>query len=249
MSRNNSRINSFIRVILKAFPFLFLFLFRAGIVSAQDDLSDSIVIERLGTIKQMFLKGKANDNWWWYGWLIGYSAATVVQGTAFLISEDKSTRQDMALGAATTFIGAVGQVIMPIVPGHAPDRLNLLPEGTREERMNKLYEAEKLLRESARNEKNGKSWKTHAIYGIANLSGGLITWIGFDRNIWAGIANFALNTAVTEAQIFTQPTRAMRDYKKYQKKYNLGPEQSYAADDTYWTVNAYPGGIVVRFVF
>jgi hypothetical protein len=249
MTGKNYYHKSFIRVILKAFPFIFLLLFRTGYVTAQEDLPDSIVTERLQTIKQMFGEGKTNANLWRYGWLIGYSAATIVQGTAFFISEDKNTRQDMALGTATAFLGAAGQIIMPVVPGNATDRLELLPERTGEERMNKLSEAEKLLRESALSEKSGRSWKTHAIYGIVNLSSGLITWIGFDRSIWAGIGNFALNTVVTEAQIFTQPIRAMKDYKKYREKYGMGLEQSYAATDTYWTVNVYPGGIVVRFVF
>jgi hypothetical protein len=249
MSGNNKRKKSFMRRIVKAFPFLLLFMFRTGCVSAQDNLSDSIVTERLHTIKQMLDDGKTNANRWWYGWLIGYSAATVVQGTAVFISDNKSTRQDLALGAATTFLGAAGQALTPRVPGYAPDRLTILSEGTSEEKMNKLIEAEKLLSESARIEKSGRSWKTHALYSAVNLTGGLITWIGFDRNIWAGLGNFALNTVITEAQIFTQPTRAMKDYKNYQKKYSGGPEQSFEVKDSYWTVNVYPGGIVVRFVF
>jgi hypothetical protein len=249
MSGNNNRKKSFMRRIVKAFLFLLLFMYHTGCVSAQDNLSDSIVTERLQTIKQMLGEGKTNANRWWYGWLFGYSAATVVQGTTVFISEDISTRQDMALGAAISFLGAAGQALTPRVPGYAPDRLAHLAEGTSEERMNKLFEAEKLLGESARIEKSGRSWKTHALYSAVNLSSGLITWIGFDRNIWAGLGNFALNTLVTEAQIFTQPTRAMKDYKNYQKKYSGRLVQSLEANDTYWTVNVYPGGIVVRFVF
>ena len=249
MSGNTSRSKLFIRGILKSFPFLLLLIFRTGCVSAQDDLPDSIVTERLETIKQLLGEGKTNANRWWYGWLIGYSAATVVQGTAIFISEDKSTRQDLALGAATTFLGAAGQVINPMVPGYAPGRLELIPESTVEERLNKLSEAENLFRECALMEKRGRSWKTHAIYSAVNLSSGLITWIGFDRSIWAGLGNFALNTAITEAQIFTQPTRAMKDYANYQKKYGMEPDNSYASNNTYWIVNVYPGGVVVRFVF
>jgi hypothetical protein len=249
MSGVISRSKSFIRLFLKAFSFLLLFIFRTGCVTAQDNLSDSLVTERLQTINQMLGEGKANANRWWYGWLIGYSAATIVQGSVIIISEDLSTRQDMALGAVTTFLGAAGQVFTPRVPGYASGRLNSIPEETSEERRNKLAEAERLLGESASIEERGRSWKTHALYSIVNLSSGLVTWIGFDRSIWAGLGNFALNTAITEAQIFTQPTRAMKDYEKYRKKYNMGAEQSYVANDAYWTMNVYPGGFVVRFVF
>ena len=126
--------------------------------------------------------------------------------------------QDMATGAATTLLGAVGQLITPMVPAKAPEELTNMAEKTVEERTIKLEFAEELLRKSAQREKSGRSWQTHAVAGVVNLSSGLITWLGFKRTIWAGIGNFALNTAVTEAQIWTQPTRAMKDYEGYCKK-------------------------------
>jgi len=197
----------------------------------------------------MLQEGKKNANRWWYGWLIGYSAATVVQGTAIFFSEDLSTRQDLALGSVTTFLGAAGQVIAPMVPGYASARLEKLPEMTREERLNKLSEAETLLMESSRREASGRSWKTHVFFSLVNLGSGLITWIGFDRDIWAGLENFALNTVITEAQIFSQPTRAIKDYRYYQRKYGAGFEQGNLKPEVYLDVNVYAGGFQIRVVF
>jgi hypothetical protein len=228
---------------------LLLFLFQFRPVSAQNELSDSQVQERLQAIQHMLEQGKSTANLWWYGWLIGYSAATMGQEAVFLTSENKKTRQDMALGAATTFLGAMGQIITPMTPGTAPDRLTAISENTPQERATKLIAAEKLLEESALREKEGRSWQAHAITGIANLGSGLIVWLGFKRSIWEGVGNFALNTVITESQIWTQPTRAIRDYNNNIKKYKSGEKQSYRNSETGWSVSMYPGGIAISFMF
>ncbi|MEJ2627922.1 MAG: hypothetical protein P8078_05145, partial [bacterium] len=183
----------FINSKLVTILLLLIFLFQFFPARAQDELSDAQVQERLQLIQQLLERGKPNANRWWYGWLIGYSAATIGQGAVWLISDDKNTRQDMALGAATTFLGAMGQIITPMTPGTAPDRLARISEGTPQERRDKLLKAEKLLEECALREKEGRSWKMHALTGVVNLAGGIIVWLGFDRNIWEGVGNFALN--------------------------------------------------------
>jgi hypothetical protein len=232
-----------------------IFLCRVNQASAQNELSDSEIKERLQFIQQALERGKSNANQWWYGWLIGYSAATIAQGAIGLTSDDKSTRQDMALGAATTFLGAVGQIITPMTPGSAPDRLAGISDGrdvtcnVSAERKEKLVIAEKLLRECALRERDGRSWKAHAITGVVNLSSGLIVWLGFRRSAWEGLGNFALNTAITEAQIWTQPTRAIRDYDNYNKTFESEQKLSCRKPGRNWFVNIYPGAIGIGVMF
>jgi len=240
---------SFFRRISTVFLFFLLLISPLGNASAQDYLSDSIVAEQLQTIQQMLGEGKKNASLWWNGWLIGYSAATAGQVAIGLSSGEKNLRQDMFLSAGTTFLGAVGQLLTPMTPASAPRKLAALPETTPEERLEKLQEAEKLLEASARREKSGRSWKTHAVTLLVNLGSGFITWKGFDRTIWAGLENFAINTAITEAQIFTQPMRAVKDHRRYLEKYGAEPGQSYVPRQFYWTVNGYPGGVAVKVVF
>jgi len=228
---------------------LFVFLFRVNPAGAQDVLSDSRIQERLQAIHHMLEQGKPNADRWWYGWLIGYGAATIAQGAIGLTSNDKDTRQDMALGAATTFLGALGQIIAPNVPGTAPDRISGIPESTPEERNAKLPEAESVFRESALIERNGRSWKTHAITGAVNLGSGLIVWLGFKRSIWEGLGNFALNMVVTEVQIWTQPTRAIRNYDRYMEKYASEQKVGCRKPETYWYVNIYPCGLGISVTF
>jgi hypothetical protein len=152
----------------------------------------------------------------------------------------------MALGAATTLIGAAGQMISPLKPNHEWQRIGMLPEGTPEEKRIKLIECEKLMQQNALNEKEGRSFKTHAVCTVVNLGSGLVTWLGFKRTIWAGLGNFALNTAITETQILTQPRRAIKDYEKYVNKYGSIPVKPTPVS---LSLNVFPGGLsfLVKF--
>ena len=98
-------------------------------------------------------------------------------------------------------------------------------------------------------EREGRSWKTHAIAGAVNLGSGLITWLGFKRTFRDGLENFALNTIITEAQIWTQPVRARKDYERYLRESEDGDLTAPQKPEGEWTVNVYPGGFAIRFDF
>jgi hypothetical protein len=234
---------------LEAMLFIFMIIFLPIHLSAQDEIPDSLVNERIQCIQDHLNQGRTTANLWWYGWLGAYSAATIGQGAVYFLSNDKGTRQDMALGASTTLLGAAGQLVMPINPGRKADILAQIPDSTPGERLNKLIYAEKMFKEIAKNEKFGRSWKMHVIYGAVNISSGLITWLGFKRSIWAGLGNFALNTVISEAQIWTQPTRTMKDYQDYCRKYKSGINPlSYKPKPAFY-VGACPDGIAIKMVF
>lgn len=153
----------------------------------------------------------------------------------------------MALGASTTFLGAVGQLIMPINTNY--EILNQLSDTTSEDLLKKLSVAEELLRTTALTEKNARSFQVHALYGIVNLGSGPITWLAFKRSVWAGVGNFVFNSVISEAQIFTQPTRAMKDYQDYCRKYNSDQNPLANKIQPEYFVGAYPGGVALRIVF
>jgi hypothetical protein len=136
-----------------------------------------------------------------------------------------------------------------MIPGYAPGRLKQIPEDTKEARLQKLDNAEEFLKESALREKAGRSWQVHAVAGVVNVSSGLITWLGFKRNMWAGVKNFALNTIITEAQIWTQPTRAVKDYQNYCQRFKTGENPIALKPDISWFASISPGGIEIKIVF
>ncbi|MCK7472474.1 MAG: hypothetical protein MZV49_00480 [Rhodopseudomonas palustris] len=111
----------------------------------------------------MFEKGRAR-----LGPMVGrmagrsYGVATVAQGAIGLTSDDPDTREDMALGAATTLLGALGQVVSPMVSSSAPERFSEMKESTPEERLDKLARGEDLLKQCAAREREGRSWRSAA---------------------------------------------------------------------------------------
>jgi len=218
-------------------------------LQAQNEIPDSLVVERIQYIKNTLEHDKMNIKCWWYGWLGGYSAATIGQGVVYFAGKEKGTRQDMALGAATTLLGAAGQFISPLIRGRESIQLNSISETTEIERLNKMAIAEKLFEECALREKLARSWKNHAICSAVNLSGGLITWLGFKRSFGAGLGYFVLNAAISETQIWTQPTLARRNYKKYHQKYLENEVGISYLSQVNWYLEAYPGGLGIRVVF
>ena len=232
------RISYFIVFIIQFLP-----------LSGQDAISDSLIDERLKDIHKLLDQDRINAQRWWYGWLAGYSVATIGQGIVYFASENKSTKQDMVLGSATTFLGAIGQLLMPIVPRSSSIGDSQISQSISPEQFKELYNSEELLKELALREKEGRSWKVHAITGAVNIGSGLITWLGFKRSFWNGVENFALNTVITEAQIWTQPTRAIKDYKNYCNKYNSGSGQNVLKPEKEWLVRVYPGGITIELNF
>jgi hypothetical protein len=156
---------------------------------------------------------------WWYSWLGFYGAATVGQGTVYFSSSEKSTRQDMALGAATAFAGVVGQFISTFQPVSFAEKINMLPERTIAEQQYKLTQMEKLLADRSLMETEARKWKAHILPTGINLVSGLVTWIGFRRTVWDGVVNFGLNCMVTETQIWSQPIRAKRALKRYREQF------------------------------
>jgi len=243
ISKKSDRLNLGILLLILVFNLQFSSL------HSQNVLPDSMITERLQYIKNTLEHDQVNTKRWWYGWFAGYSAATIGQGAVYLTNNDKSMRQDMALGAVTTILGAAGQFISPLIPGNEPEHLNSISVSNRTDRLNKLSTAEELLYECAMREKLARSWKNHALCSAVNLGGGLITWLGFKRSIGAGIGYFALNTVITETQIWTQPTLARRNYRKYRQKNPENETGMASLPEVNWYLGAYPGGLGIRVVF
>jgi len=142
----------------------------------QDALTDSIISARLQFLQKSLKTDEHKTSLWWNGWLYGYSALTLGQGVVFVTADNLSTRQDMALGAATSLLG-------------------------------------------------------------------------FKRTIWDGLENFAINTAITEAQIWSQPIRAKKDYQNY---FNTFLNDNYPTSNVSkvnWVVGVFSGGATIYIVF
>lgn len=214
-----------------------------------DSLSNEEISERLAMLENMLKHNEKSAKSWWYTWVGIYGTATLGQGAVAILTEEKSLRQDMIVGAGTTLLGLAGQLIAPVNSGYKKDQFENSGGLSKMKSLEKLKQAEQMLKIQSECAKKGKGWQMHAMSGAVNLTSGLITWLGFKRSVWAGIGNFALNTAVTELQIWTQPTRAMKDYRQYCNKYGLNKTDVMSRPQVVWYAHVSPGGMSVGLLF
>jgi hypothetical protein len=228
-----------------------------GGVFAQEtaNLSDEQVKERLGFLENALASAQPRAKLWWYGWIGGYSAGAIVTGALAATNwkkdnGDNEFAEDMLVGSATFALGAAGQIIFPFVPAYGPNALKAMPEGSPEERQAKLVRAEELLRQCARKEKEGRGWLTHGLNLGVNAAAGLVTVLAFDRPWSDGLVTFAVGEAVSLLNIFSQPTRARRDLRNYETRYQ-GKPGSYRGQEAAltWNFSVFPGGIHIGLKF
>jgi hypothetical protein len=121
---------------------------------------------------------------------------------------------------------------MIVDPFHASSSgsdLRKIPGSTPEEQKAKLDKAETWLKRNYKQEKLWKSWLSHAGVLVVGLIGAGIVWH------YEGRKNALINGLTTiaggELQIWTQPTRGIKDYNEYHSKYkdtyNGIPEKKY----------------------
>ena len=82
-----------------------------------DSRTDQDVAGRIAFIQHALDEGRKGADAWTYGWLAGYGAAVVAQGTIYATSDDTRQRDDMLIGAATSALGAGGQILFPLRDG------------------------------------------------------------------------------------------------------------------------------------
>jgi len=222
---------------------------RPGVAEDIGSLTDRAVTNRIAFIQQALDEGQRPANLWWYGWLAGYTAATAGQLAVRSDSNDEKERQDMLVGAGTTALGAVGQLIAPMPAGYLPARLRAMSADTPEARRAKLTAAEEFLRRSAARESMGKSWQVHAIAGAVNLAAGLVIWKHYDRSSSDGLLTFAVGQLISEVQIFTQPTKAVRDLRTYEQRADWEQADAAATSHRTWYVGIGPRRVVVGCSF
>ncbi|MCL4558764.1 MAG: hypothetical protein M1491_09110 [Deltaproteobacteria bacterium] len=187
---------------------------------------------RIRYIQKSLDDGTGRAMLWWYGWVGFYAAATIVPLTAALTSRNGTLQVTGGVSAAESLVGLSGMLVFPFTAKDAAENLRSMPESTPEEKAKKLLAAETLLRESAEDETTGSSWIQHTLGVLVNAAGALVIWQGYGGRIrraggepWEqALISFVVGTSVSELQIWTEPTKAMADYKDYRDKYpSSGP--------------------------
>lgn len=217
-----------------------------------ESLKDDEVSRRINFIQDRLDAGTINAKRWQYSWMCAYGFGAEVQlGLATTLTEkdDRDNQFDNIVGGVTNLLGVGDLAFDPLVSYNAADKLRELPANTSQEKKAKLQYAEQLLKRCADREESGRSWQTHALAGIVSLIGGVaITCDGGRGGDGAGF--FAASMAVSELQIFTQPTRAISDWQSYSQmsskdfaagSVNFQPDRFF--------ITATPQGIFCTYLF
>jgi hypothetical protein len=220
-------------------------------------LSDEQVQQRLAFITKSLQDGQPAARRWWYGWIAGYTAGAVAGGVLAASHwhdskmegpetvPDREFAEGMLVGGATFVLGVGSLLLDPFTPATAAKKLQGLPETTPQDRLAKLQRAEELLRKSAKREKSGRSLTTHLLNAGANAAAAVVVKAGFHQSWGSAVVTFVSGEAVSLLNIFTQPTRAVRDLKKYE----AGSIASSARPETQWSLGFSPGGVTFRLSF
>jgi len=218
------------RVIAGILGLIVFFTFTCPSLSAEgaaEGLSDQEVSERIDFIQDALDQGSTAAQRWWYGWIAFYSGATAFSFVVASLTDDRTLKATQTVSGFQSLVGLSGLLIAPFTGAYAAGVLRSTPEDTPPDRGKKLSKAERLLKKSAEREVEGRAWVQHALGILVNVAGALVIWKGYDKQIreagdepWReALLSFALGTAVSQLEIWTQPTRAIGDWEEYQKKY------------------------------
>ena len=203
----------------------------------RDPFDEGVAASRIAFIQSRLDEGTASARWWWYGWLGGYSVATIAQGAVGIATHDHELRATMLVGAGGSALGAIGVVAMPFPSTYAAGELRAstwLPAPQRQalalDHLESCADAEQL----------GRSWLPHALGVAVAAAQGLVLWVGFDQPRDAA-ETAAVSLLISEAQIFTQPMRAVDDLESYRHRFLHPPAAALR-----WRLTPSPGGLALR---
>jgi hypothetical protein len=203
--------------------------FNKGQIRVEADLnsSESNISERINFIQASFDKGQPRAKLWSYGWTALYGVAAGVQ--TYQAISSRRDRVSNIVGASESLLGVAALIVDPFHARSSGSDLREIPESTPEEQKAKLEKAENWLERNYKQEKLGRSWLSHVGVLVVGIIGAGIVWHYEGRN--NALINGLGAIVGGELLIWTQPTRGIKDYNEYQRKYkdayNGIPEKKY----------------------
>lgn len=207
------------------------------------------ISQQIGWIQSSLDAGGVLAKRWQYGWSTAYGGLTYLYaGQALMLDESHQSndRYDATVNSAASFVGLVGTLAFPMKTHIAAGTLKGLPETTQAQKQAKLQQAETLLRESAEREALGRSWQAHAFGAAVSAVAGVAVACDDGRGS-DGLVMFATNLLVSEIQIFTTPTRATKDWRRYQQ--GRAGRSTGSHFESRLFISALPQGIIVHYLF
>jgi hypothetical protein len=181
-----------------------------AIAGAGDRLAALDAELRIGWVRARLEAERPRALLWAWTWGIVDGGLTVGQLAAIPFASGSSDRAFLAAGAATSALGVVQILVLPITP----PREDRAPSGAEVDLCATLAALERSFARSARNEAIGSGAGSH----LANLAinGGVALGLGLSGGGWeAAAVSFGIGFLLGEAQILTQPTALAEAMERY----------------------------------
>ena len=178
------------------------------------EISNAELEQRLKFIETRLARQSPNARYWQHGWTGFHAASAVVQGVLAVDADDSDDEVNYLVGAVKS-TGALAQMLIRPLPAvQSASRFQALPSQSREERIHKVAQGEALLHENADRAATRSGWRRHLIGVGANLLGGVAIAAFGDSS--DAVTSTLLGIAVSETNIWTEPSRAVNDLEDYQ---------------------------------
>lgn len=185
---------------------------QAGRLS--DEINNTELEQRLKFIETRLARQSPDARYWQHGWTGFHAASAVVQGVLAVDADDSDDEVNYLVGAVKS-TGALAQMLIRPLPAvQSATQFQALPSRSREERIHKAVQGEALLHENADRAAMRISWRRHLIGIGANLLGGVAIAAFGDSS--DAVTSTLLGIAVSETNIWTEPSHAVNDLEDYQ---------------------------------
>jgi hypothetical protein len=228
----------------------------SGISAFADSLNDEELTRRIDFIQDRLDEGKLNATRWQYSWLYINGAIAFAQlGMSIdqTDSDEKNERYDNIVGGIAGLLATGDLILNPLNSWNASAKLQNLPQTTGEEKKVKLQFGEQLLKDCADREIYGRSWQTHALAGLVSVIGGAAIALDKEDDDYRygdGAFFFASSMLVAEIQIFTMPTRAIKDWEDYSSMlFDDSRAQVKESPEMDYFISATPKGLFCTILF
>jgi hypothetical protein len=215
----------------------------SGFGQVPSDISDSELDQRLRFIENRLEKLNPNSKYWQHGWTGFYAVAAAGQAALAIDEDDNDDQTAQIVGAVKSAGGLAQMLIKPLPAVTSSQHFESLPSGTRAERLLKLEQGEALLYENANRARQRYGWKKHAIGIAANLLGGVVIAVYGDSS--DAVTSTILGIAVSEANIWTEPARAVDDLEDYRNNFHDEPRTGRSN----WRLVPESGGLALKIDF
>lgn len=199
-------------------------------------LSDEVIEARIRFIEERLDARQLNGQIWYWSWMTLNGGAMVGLGIAAGLADDNDDRVNNGVNAGLAAMGVGDLLFRPLEARFGAEPIRGLPEATRQEKIDKLRAAERLLRANAERAEERTSWTMQGrSLAVAAVSGLAIGLAGDPKD--AAISAVA-NALGGVAYLLTAPAGPADDWEAYERM--TGKHEATA--DVRLTVNMLPGG-------